>query len=66
MFQTECSTNLSEPLRFLLLFMNFGTTKRTGDDVQPRYCLIQCHISVEFWVNAGVDKLLPNQLENGC
>lgn len=66
MFQTEGSTNLSEPLCFLLLFMNFGTTGNTGDDVQPRYCLIQCHVSVGFWVNADVDKLLPNQLENGC
>lgn len=61
MFQTEGSTNLSEPLCFLLLFMNSGTTGNTGDDVQPRYCLIQCHVSVGFWVNADVDKLLPNQ-----
>lgn len=28
--------------------------------------LIQCHVSVGFWMNAGVHKLLPKQLESGC
>lgn len=54
--------------------MDFGSTENmsasglvmVGSHAITLISLIQCHVSVGFWMNAGVHKLLPKQLESGC
>lgn len=59
----DWSTDWSELLWSFLLLMNFGFNSeyfsgRTGEDGQPRCCLIKYCASVGFWVNKIVNKLL--------
>lgn len=54
--------------------MDFGSTENmsasglvmVGSHAITLISLIQCHVSVGFWMNVGVHKLLPKQLESGC